>query len=188
MASSINTSSLDINYPVAGQDNDSQGFRDNFSNIKNNFDFAKTEIEDLQNGVARINSSNNFNGNTISNAVFLANKLSTNTTYSTGTASNQTLSYNQGQVFVIRATGNITLTLSDFPINGYSQMRIILTGDGNNRTVNFSVQGGGTVKTDGAVAWTTNNITVSSSSNPTIIEASTYDKVTFFLRYLGNFS
>ena len=34
MASSINPSNVDGTYPVAGQDNDSQGFRDNFTNIK----------------------------------------------------------------------------------------------------------------------------------------------------------
>ena len=45
MASSINPSNIDGTYPVAGQDNDSQGFRDNFTNIKTNFTSAKTEIE-----------------------------------------------------------------------------------------------------------------------------------------------
>ena len=34
MASSIVTTGIDATYPVAGQDNDSQGFRDNFSQIK----------------------------------------------------------------------------------------------------------------------------------------------------------
>ena len=48
MASSINPNNIDGNYPVAGQDNDSQGFRDNFTNIKNNLTFSKSEIEDLQ--------------------------------------------------------------------------------------------------------------------------------------------
>jgi len=48
MASTINTSNIDTTYPIAGQDNDSQGFRDNFTNINTNFASAKTEIEDLQ--------------------------------------------------------------------------------------------------------------------------------------------
>ena len=34
MASSISTASIDTAFPVAGQDNDSQGFRDNFSQLK----------------------------------------------------------------------------------------------------------------------------------------------------------
>jgi len=51
MASNINTTSIDTAYPVAGQDNDSQGFRDNLTNINDNFTEAKSEIEDLQNKV-----------------------------------------------------------------------------------------------------------------------------------------
>jgi hypothetical protein len=47
--SSINPNNIDGTYPIAGQDNDSQGFRDNFTNIKNNFTFAASEIADLQN-------------------------------------------------------------------------------------------------------------------------------------------
>jgi len=48
MASSINPNNIDTTYPVAGQDNDSQGFRDNFTNIKTNFEYAESEIEELQ--------------------------------------------------------------------------------------------------------------------------------------------
>lgn len=48
MASSINTTNIDGTFPVAGQDNSSQGFRDNFTNVKTNLGYAKTEIEDLQ--------------------------------------------------------------------------------------------------------------------------------------------
>ena len=48
MASNISTANIDTTFPVAGQDNDSQGFRDNFNATKNNFTEAKTEIEALQ--------------------------------------------------------------------------------------------------------------------------------------------
>ena len=34
MASLINPTNIDVTYPIAGQDNDTQGFRDNFNNIK----------------------------------------------------------------------------------------------------------------------------------------------------------
>ena len=52
MASKIYPNNIDITYPVAGQDNDTQGFRTNFSNIKNNFSVAATEISALQASVA----------------------------------------------------------------------------------------------------------------------------------------
>lgn len=48
MASNINPYNVDGTFPIAGQDNPSQGFRDNFTNIKNNFLYAQNEITDLQ--------------------------------------------------------------------------------------------------------------------------------------------
>jgi hypothetical protein len=48
MSSLINPTNIDITYPVAGQDNDTQGFRTNFTNIKNNFVQASLEITALQ--------------------------------------------------------------------------------------------------------------------------------------------
>jgi hypothetical protein len=47
--SNINPQSIDGTYPIAGQDNNSQGFRDNFTNTVNNFTFAADELTDLQN-------------------------------------------------------------------------------------------------------------------------------------------
>jgi hypothetical protein len=49
MTSSINPNNIDGTYPVAGQDNNSQGFRDNFTATKTNFTYASSEITDLQN-------------------------------------------------------------------------------------------------------------------------------------------
>jgi hypothetical protein len=46
--SNINPQSIDGTYPIAGQDNNSQGFRDNFTNTINNFTFAAAELTDLQ--------------------------------------------------------------------------------------------------------------------------------------------
>lgn len=46
--SAINTTNINVNYPVPGQDNDSQGFRDNFFNLRSALNTAKTEITTLQ--------------------------------------------------------------------------------------------------------------------------------------------
>ena len=48
MASNIVPGNVDGTFPTAGQDNSSQGFRDNFTAIKNNFTEAKTDIESIQ--------------------------------------------------------------------------------------------------------------------------------------------
>ena len=39
MASNITNANIEDDFPVAGQDNDSQGFRDNFTNIKTIFGY-----------------------------------------------------------------------------------------------------------------------------------------------------
>ena len=63
MASNINPNNINGNYPVAGQDNDSQGFRDNFTNISNNFSFAQTEITALQNAMTNVQTTVATDGN-----------------------------------------------------------------------------------------------------------------------------
>jgi hypothetical protein len=68
MASNIVSTTIDETYPVAGVDNDSQGFRDNFQIIKDNFAAAKSEVEDLQDNVARTDTDNNHLGNKIISA------------------------------------------------------------------------------------------------------------------------
>lgn len=49
--SQINTNGINANYPVPGKNNSSQGFRDNFAQIKNNINTGAAEITDLQNKV-----------------------------------------------------------------------------------------------------------------------------------------
>ena len=70
MASKIVPGNVDGTYPKAGQDNSSQGFRDNFSAIKTNFTEAQTEIEDLQRNKANLNSSSDFADNEVTRAKF----------------------------------------------------------------------------------------------------------------------
>ena len=75
MASSINITNIDVTFPIAGQDNDSQGFRDNFFNTNQNFVEAKAEIEDLQDNVVLKapltggSVDNDFGGGLLLNAV-----------------------------------------------------------------------------------------------------------------------
>ena len=48
MTSQINYTAIDTAYPVAGQDNDTQGFRDNFAATKTALQYANSEITNLQ--------------------------------------------------------------------------------------------------------------------------------------------
>ena len=62
MTSNINYLSINENFPVAGQDNDTQVFRDNFDTIKTNFRYAKEDIESLQNNTGGLNCTENGSG------------------------------------------------------------------------------------------------------------------------------
>jgi len=87
MASLINPSNIDVTYPIAGQDNDTQGFRDNFNNIKNNLTTAKNEITDLQsafsNSYGNANVSAHLTSGNISN-ISVSGTISANTLTVTG--------------------------------------------------------------------------------------------------------
>ncbi len=91
---------------------------------------------------------------------------------------------------VIRADNDIELTLSNWPTDSnYANMKLIITADGTTRLVTISSQGGGNIKTDGNVAWTSNILEITSATAPVIVEAFSYDGgVTVYLRYLGQFS
>jgi len=84
MTSQINYSSINTSYPQAGVDNDSQGFRDNFSAIQLAFSTASNEITNLQLYTAKTNTATNFNGNELTNAVMLANPISVDAYPNTG--------------------------------------------------------------------------------------------------------
>lgn len=57
MASNIDTSNINKNFPVQGQDNPSQGFRDNFNNIALMLDVAASEITELQNSPVGVSTA-----------------------------------------------------------------------------------------------------------------------------------
>lgn len=85
--STINTNPIDVNYPVPGVNNNSQGFRDNFASIKNNLDTAGTEITDLQ---TKVVVKQALTGTTINND--MANTLISNAS----TRSFRATTYNLG--------------------------------------------------------------------------------------------
>jgi hypothetical protein len=138
MVSQINYSSIDATYPIAGKDNDSQGFRDNFGYIKNGLEIAQGEITNLQNTSARTSDNNNFNNNQISGAVFTNNS---ELYFNGGQISANTLvSYSNGpyQLYTIQG-GPLTLTL-DFPTatNKVYKMRVELIGTDSLYAVGFA--------------------------------------------------
>ena len=131
--SQINTNGINTNYPEPGTNNSSQGFRDNFSQIRTNLDTASNEITDLQNKVVVKTA---LNGTVLNND--MANTLISNastsgfraTTYNLGNALSGTVlvDVNRADVQYGAVTGNVTLQFGGWaPTNTESNVVLRLT-------------------------------------------------------------
>jgi hypothetical protein len=122
MSSNINPNNIDGTYPIAGQDNDSQGFRDNFTNTRTNFSFAAAEISDLQSkavlksALTGTNLDNNMAGSVLSNAQ-LQNMSETRVARGS-VAGTQSIDYALGPYYTLTAAGSVTLDFSNLPAAG----------------------------------------------------------------------
>jgi len=122
MTSAINPNNIDGAYPVAGQDNNSQGFRDNFTNTSTNFQYAADEISDLQakavlkSALTGTTLDNDMGGSVLSNAQL---KDMSETVVALGTVSGSTtINYALGSVQTLTTNGAVTLAFSNFPAPG----------------------------------------------------------------------
>jgi hypothetical protein len=122
MTSSINPNNIDGTYPVAGQDNNSQGFRDNFTNTKTNFQYAADEIDDLQSKVvlkAALSGAvldNDMNGSLLSNAQI---QDFSQTRVALGTLTGSVgVNYANGHYQTVTTGGSISLAFTNFSAAG----------------------------------------------------------------------
>jgi hypothetical protein len=123
MTSAITPSTVSTTFPVAGQDNNSQGFRDNFAAIASNFTHAASEITALQTVsiltadlATQVNTVvNNLQGSTLSNGLY---QLMSGTFYSaTGVSGSVSIDLSQGDVQQYILAGNTTF---NFALTGSS--------------------------------------------------------------------
>ena len=129
MTSQINPNDIDGTYPVAGQDNNSQGFRTNFTNTVTNFQYAADEITDLQNkavlksALTGTTLDNNMDGSPLYN--YLAKEVSQTTSLLGTTSGTVTLDWTSGSYQTLTTSGSVTLGFSNFPASGV-QASIVL--------------------------------------------------------------
>ena len=152
MSSQINASTIDATYPVAGQDNDSQGFRDNFTKIKLALTTASVEISDLQKNTAKINTASDFDGNLIQNAIFQnVGNYAINDIEINNTTHGYTVYYNSAAYYSITINTSTAITVANWPATGvYSPIRVgvklgAATTSTTATTCTFLVDLGGTV-------------------------------------------
>ena len=198
MTSAINYSPIDTTYPVAGKDNDSQGFRDNFTAIKNGLQTASTEISKLQSNTllaADLTSPtptpvvNNLQGSTLSNGKY---KQFNGTYYPAGawssTGTPLAIDINNGPLQKVLLGGNIVLQFVNWPAAGnYAKVIVMLTNADSltTKTPTFSTELGGTIRPEASNP----SLAVGTTGRVKIVEAWTVDKGTnVFLRFLGDYA
>lgn len=135
MASNINSLNIDSTFPIAGVDNDSQGFRTNFKNIQTNLAYAKTEIEDLQNkailkgALSGGGSVNNNMDGTLFNGAEIYNIKETISDLGSTSGAIQ-LIHTAAHYWSVSTAGSITISFSGFPISGKLgriKLKVVLT-------------------------------------------------------------
>ena len=177
---------------MAGQDNDTQVFRDNFDTIKTNFSEAKTEITDLQDNTARTDGDNDFLYNVVGSLTLQDAYLRKKDYGAAIVAGTQDISFKQAMYHVVKIGANTSLSFSEFPtgavdVTGLGQIgkaTLELYGDGTTRTITFTTTGGTVIKKLGFPG----SVTVTSDTNPVIIEVWQHSTAVIWMNYLGLFS
>jgi len=195
VASNINYLSINENFPVAGQDNDTQVFRDNFDTIKTSLRNAKDEITGLQDNTAKVNVDNDFELKKIQRALLQNNRTQK---FDAGavSASPTTVDYENGNYQIYRVAANINVDFLNFPGDpvftseitpiGMGKVTLELYRSGSvNTTVSFITSGGTVIKKDPSFPGT---ITLDSETDPVFIEVWRHSAGVIFMRYLGKFS
>ncbi len=195
MTSNINYLSINENFPVAGEDNDTQTFRDNFDTIKTSLRAAQEEITNIQANTAGLQlveteNGSDFGGREVSNAI-LRNTLIKGYGGGVipGSVSLLTIDYENGGYQKFQFAGNINIDFQNFPnnasIGGVGKVTLELTADNVARTLTF-ISSGGTVFRRNATFPTP--FVVTSQTAPIIVEVWQRDSNNIFLNYLGQFS
>jgi hypothetical protein len=195
VTSNINYLSINENFPVAGEDNDTQTFRDNFDTIKTSLRSAQEEITNIQTNTAGLElvateSGSDFGGREISNAI-LRNTLIKG--YGGGVipgdVATLTIDYENGGYQKFQFAGNINIDFQNFPdtaaVGGVGKVTLELTADNIARTLTL-VTSGGTVFRRNTTFPTP--LIVTSQTAPIIIEVWKRDSNNIFLNYLGQYS
>jgi hypothetical protein len=141
--SNINPQNIDGTFPIAGQDNNSQGFRDNFTNTINNFTFASAELTDLQTyavlkgplgSVGQTGTPTNDMNYAFLTAPQLIKAVETiNVIGNVSAGGSQTLDWTDGHFQTLGVSGTATLSFASTwpPTNHWTKLRLRITSYGS---------------------------------------------------------
>ena len=134
--SNINPQNIDGTFPIAGQDNNSQGFRDNFTGTINNFTRAAAELSDLQTyavvtgpltSVGQTGTpTNNMNYTYLTKPQLLGAVETSKNIGNIATSGTIQVDWSQGHYQTVGATGSVGLTFtSTWPTTSlYTKLRL----------------------------------------------------------------
>ena len=135
--SAINYSTINISFPAAGQDNDSQGFRDNFALIKSALGTAQSEITYLNTYAVDVTKNNDIGGNTFSNVVLRGSGLaSTTAVASSGTSNAITYAESHYRRYALGNSSN-TFQVDYWPLSSYGELWLELSTTTTSKQVFF---------------------------------------------------
>lgn len=179
MTSNINITNINPAFPVAGVDNDSQGFRDNFTNLVKALSVASTEISDLQISTAKINTTTSFNGNIVQDVI-----LKQHSQFALNTAAVEgTVDFNSAAYHKLAISTNTTVTVSNWPATGaFANVRVQVSPVSSSTiNVNFGAGIGTLLKeTNLSLPY------ISTSTRTTVWDMwSTDGGTTVFLKFIG---
>jgi hypothetical protein len=198
LTSLINFAAINENFPVAGQDNDTQVFRDNFDTIKTNFSAAKTEITDLQDNAARKDEDNDFLYNVVGSVTlqdaYLRKKDYGSPIGTPISAGTQDVSFKQAMYHIIKFSNNCAIEFKEFPTTvvdttGLGQIgkaTLELYSDGTARTITFTTSAGTVIKK--SPGFPSPLVLPNNATTPVIIEVWQHSATVIFLNYLGLYS
>ena len=190
---------------MAGQDNDTQVFRDNADTIKTSLRNAKDELTDILSNAAFRDEDNDFELNKIQRAVLQNNRIEKfnrgvlppdgwdgSTPIETDyTAANY-------QIAIIR--NNMPMTFTNFPGDpsytsettpiGMGKVVLELYSDGSSRSLSFTTSGGTVIKSNGFPGYASGSpiLTLTSSTDPVFIEVWRHSAAVIYMRYIGAFA
>ena len=170
MSSTVTNYSQNINvaYPIPGVDNDTQGFRDNFTNIKNALAVASNELSELMLTAVKTTGTNDFGYNELNKVKLRNSTWAASADYTTITT-NTNVNFLSGNYQKFAVDGNIELTPTDWPpTTNYASIIVEVknSNSATNKTISFA---GSNIRKPVGLSFPY-TLTTASYNNPVVFE------------------
>jgi hypothetical protein len=198
MSTITNTSNLiNIAFPIAGQDNDSSGFRDNYNLIQESFTSAANEVSDLQSKallitplVGTTSTNNDFAGATVKNVVLQGQGIQAVNNTLNAVGGNVNIDYSQGsyQKFSISSATHFTISWPANSVGILNELSLELSNGSTQSSVSvtFNPPTGGSIRVDSSIGLTLPLTITQAAPAVNIYEIHTTDGgYTSYLRFVG---